>query len=56
MSSEKAKEKILSNIHNGAILLLHPTSSTNANILKDIITELKSQGYSFGDIYELVAK
>ncbi len=56
MSSEKAKEKILSNIHNGAILLLHPTSSTNANILKDIITELKSQGYSFGDIYELVVK
>ena len=56
MSNEKAKEKIISNIHNGAILLLHPTSSTNASILKDIIVELKSQGYSFESIDKLVNK
>ena len=47
MSHEKAKEKILSNIHNGAILLLHPTSSTNAAILESVIIELKEQGYTF---------
>ena len=56
MSNEKAKEKILSNIHNGAIILLHPTSSTNANILKDIIIELKAQGYSFGSINDLASQ
>ena len=52
-SHESAKNKILSNIHNGAILLLHPTSKTNAEILDSIITELKSQGYRFGTLDEL---
>ena len=53
MSREAAKKKILSNIHNGAILLLHPTSATNAAIMKDIIKELKMQGYRFGTLDEL---
>ena len=53
MSEAKAKEKILSNVHNGAIILLHPTSETNAKILGDIIMELKSQGYRFGSLDEL---
>ena len=44
---EKAYEKVMSNIHNGAILLLHPTSDTNVQILPRIIKSLKSQGYSF---------
>ena len=53
MSPDKAKEKILSNIHNGAIILLHPTSTTNAAILGEVIVELKAQGYSFGTLDEL---
>ena len=52
MAEEKAKEKILSNVHNGEIMLLHPTSKTNALILKDIIKELKSQGFRFGTVDE----
>ena len=56
LSHEEAKSKILNNIHNGEIMLLHPTSSTNADILKDIITELKAQGYSFGTLDELTSK
>lgn len=52
MSEAKAKEKILSNIHNGEIMLLHPTSKTNALILKDIINELKSKGFRFGTVDE----
>ena len=48
-----AKEKILSNIHNGAVILLHPTSATNAQILGDVICSLKSQGYRFGTLDEL---
>ncbi len=50
-----AKEKIMKNIHNGAVLLLHPTSSTNAAILKDLLTELKAEGYRFGTLDELTA-
>lgn len=55
MPPEKAKEKILSNIHNGAIILLHPTSATNAEILEEIIAELKNEGYTFGTLDELTA-
>lgn len=55
MNAEEAKKKILSNIHNGAIILLHPTSSTNAEILDDVIRELKSQGYEFGTLDQLTA-
>lgn len=50
---EDAKKKILDNLHNGAVILLHPTSETNALILKDIITEMKAQGYRFGTLDEL---
>ncbi len=53
MSGENAKNKILDNIHNGEIMLLHPTSATNAQILGDIIKELKNLGYRFGSLDEL---
>ncbi len=52
-SVENAKRKILDNIHNGEIMLLHPTSSTNAAILSEIICELKAQGFRFGSLDEL---
>ena len=55
MSVTEAKEKIMSNMHNGAVLLLHPTSATNAAILGDVIDELKDKGYTFGTLDELVA-
>ena len=55
MSSEAAKNKIFENIHNGEIMLLHPTSSTNAAIIRDVIVKLKSEGYRFGTLDELTA-
>ena len=48
-----AYEKIMSNVHNGMVMLLHPTSATNAAILDRVIKELKSQGYRFGTLDEL---
>ena len=53
MSVQAAKKKILDNVHNGAVLLLHPTSATNAAVLGEVIDELKSQGYTFGTLDEL---
>lgn len=50
---EYAKKKILDNIHNGAVILLHPTSSTNAAILGDIIDEMRKDGYEFSTLEEL---
>ena len=55
MSPEKAEKIILENIHNGAILLLHPTSATNAAVLGQVIRTLKAEGYRFGTLDELVA-
>ena len=53
MSTEKAKQIILENVHNGEVMLLHPTSSTNAAILQDVIRTLKERGYRFGTLDEL---
>lgn len=47
MSDKKALEKLTNNLHPGEILLLHPTSKTNAQILKDFIRYAKAEGYSF---------
>ena len=52
-SCETAKRILSENIHDGAIVLLHPTSSTNAEILGDLIREWKTAGYSFGDIRDI---
>lgn len=51
---QKALSILLENVHNGAVILLHPTSATNATILKDFIQALKADGYSFGTLNELV--
>ncbi len=48
-----AMEKLTGRIHNGAILLLHSTSKTNAAILDRLLTELKQQGYTFRSIDSL---
>ena len=53
MAQDKAMKKILDNIHNGAVILLHPTSETNAAILQDLIVILRSDGYRFGTLDEL---
>lgn len=53
MSPEKAKEKLLANLHPGEVLLLHPTSATNAAIMDDLLTEIEKQGYRFGTLDEL---
>ncbi len=53
MPPQKAMQCVMDNIHNGAVLLLHPTSATNAQILPRIIEELKEQGYRFGSLDEL---
>ena len=50
-----AKEKILANVHNGGVILLHPTSATNAAILGEVIRTLKADGWRFGTLDELCA-
>ena len=47
-----AREKILSNIHPGCVMLLHGNSSDNCEILGDIIQEIKKMGYEFKTLDE----
>lgn len=49
---EYGKEKILSNMHNGAVILLHANSKDNCNILDSVIKEIKNQGYEFKTLDE----
>lgn len=53
-SKEEAFQKLLRRIHPGAIVLLHSTSSTNAEILDELLTKWKEMGYTFGTLEELV--
>ena len=47
-----AKEKILDNVHNGEIMLLHGNSRSNTNVLGDVIEEIKGMGYEFKSLEE----
>ena len=49
---EKANNKILNNLHNGEIMLLHGNSKTNMNILDGVIKEAKNMGYVFKSLDE----
>ena len=48
-----AINKIKSGMHSGAIVLLHAVSDTNTQILEQILTELKKEGYTFKSLDEL---
>ena len=50
--TEYGKEKILSNLHNGEIMLLHGTSKDNMEILDECIKEIKKEGYTIKSLDE----
>lgn len=52
-SAEYAFSKLLPRTHNGAVVLLHSTSATNAEILPQLLEQWKSMGYRFGTLDEL---
>ena len=52
-SKEEAFAKLLPRIHPGAVVLLHSTSETNAEILDELLTKWEEMGYRFGTLDEL---
>lgn len=50
--NEYAKDKILKNLHNGSVILLHAVSKDNAEVLDEVIKEIKKQGYEFKSLDE----
>lgn len=55
-TKEEAFDKLLSRIHPGAVVLLHSTSSTNAEILDELLTKWEEMGYSFAPLSDLAQK
>ena len=53
-SEEEAMQKIIPNLHNGEIMLLHATSKTNADIMDKMIKRVKEEGYEFKSLEEFV--
>lgn len=55
--SEKIVKYVVDNVKPGSIILLHPMNdneSTTINSLRGIIEELKSKGYTFKTVNELL--
>lgn len=52
-TAEQAFGKLLPRIHSGAIVLLHATSRTNAEILDELLTRWENMGYTFASLEEL---
>lgn len=50
---DQAFAKLIPRIHNGAVVLLHSTSRTNAEILDELLTAWEDLGYRFGTLDEL---
>ena len=49
-SNEEGTNKIINNLHNGEIMLLHATSKTNMEILDTVIKQIKEMGYEIKSI------
>lgn len=45
--SDYGKKKLLDNLHNGCVLLVHSTSEDNMVLLDDFIKEARAMGYTF---------
>ena len=52
-TAQEAFDKLIPRIHKGAVVLLHSTSRTNAEILGELLTKWKDLGYRFGTLEEL---
>ena len=52
-TAEYAYSKLLPRTHDGAVVLLHSTSATNAEILDELLTRWEEMGYRFAPISEL---
>ena len=51
-SEGEGMNKIISNLHNGEIMLLHATSKTNADIMDQMLRKVKKEGYDFRSLDE----
>ena len=51
-SKDDAMKKIISNLHNGEIMLLHATSKTNSEIMGEMIDNIRKEGFEIKSLDE----
>lgn len=51
-TKEEAMNKIIANLHNGEIMLLHATSKTNSEIMPELLEKIKQEGYEIKGLEE----
>ena len=52
-TAQYAYEKLIPRTHDGAVVLLHSTSKTNAEVLDTLLTTWREKGYTFGTLEDL---
>ncbi len=55
-TKEQAFNKLIPRIHPGAVVLLHSTSKTNCEILDELLTKWKEEGYTFKTLDDLTVE
>lgn len=55
-TAEEAYAKLLPRVHSGAVVLLHSTSQTNAQIMDALLTKWEDMGYRFGNLNEIFSE
>ena len=51
---QDAMNKIISNLHNGEVMLLHATSKTNSEIMSEMIDGVRNEGFEFRSLDEFL--
>lgn len=54
-TAAQSKERVLSKVTNGSIILMQASNSTTAEIITDVINQLKAKGYSIVHLQELLS-
>lgn len=55
-TKEEAMKTLMDRLHPGAIVLLHSTSQTNAQIMDELLTKWENMGYRFESLDQLLKK
>lgn len=51
--NKESINKIISNLHNGEVMLLHATSKTNSEIMRELIGQIRNEGYEIKSLDEI---
>lgn len=54
LPDDEAIDKVMGQLHDGSILLLHANSKTNAEIMGRLVDKIRDAGYEIGTLYDVL--